>query len=109
MSALHPGGHVVRGNVTIERLLFLLSAAFFRVPFVQLVDDLVHYTRHGLEAPLSVSANSVGAFKRDHIAIPIGAFGAGRGLGSLDRYDFVELSHRARLLSDAPRRALFAG
>ena len=79
------------------------------MPFVQLDDDLVYRTRHGLEAPLSASVNGVGAFKRDHITIPVGAFGAGRGLCSLDRYDFVGFSHHARSLFDAPRLALFAG
>ena len=79
------------------------------MPFVQLDDDLVYRARHGLEAPLSASVNRVGTFKRDHITIPVGAFGAGWGLCSLDRYDFVGLSHRARLLLDDPRLALFAG
>ncbi len=63
------------------------------VPFVQLGDNLLHRPRHGLETPLSAAANGVGAFKRDHIAIPVGAFPARRRLCSPDRYDLVGLSY----------------
>ncbi len=42
------------------------------VPFVQFDDNLLHRPRHGLEAPLSAAVNGVGAFKRDHIAMPGG-------------------------------------
>ncbi len=64
-----------------------------QVPFVQLVDNLLHRPRHGLETPLSAAVNGVGAFKRDHIAIPVGAFGAGWRLCSPDRYELVGLIH----------------
>ncbi len=64
-----------------------------QVPFVQLGDNLLHLSRHGLEAPLSAAVNGVGAFKRDHVAIPVGAFPAGRRLCSPDRYDLVGLCH----------------
>ena len=63
------------------------------VPFVQFVDDLLYRPRHGLETPLSAAVNGVGAFKRDHIAMPVGAFPAGRTLCSPDRYDLVGLSN----------------
>ncbi len=54
------------------------------VSLVQLGDDLLHRPRHGLKAPLSAAVNVVGAFKRDHIAIPVGAFPVGRRLCSPD-------------------------
>ncbi len=63
------------------------------VPFVQFDDNLLHRPRHGLEAPLSAAVNGVRAFKRNHIAIPVRAFPAGRRLCSPDRYDLVGLSH----------------
>ena len=63
------------------------------LPFVQLGDNLLHLSRHGLEAPLSTAVNVVAAFKRDHIAIPVGAFPARRRLCSPDRYDLVGLFH----------------
>jgi hypothetical protein len=68
--------------------------------FVQLDDDLLDRARHCLETPLSAALNGVGAFKRDHIAVPVGAFGAGRGLCSLDRYNFVDFIHCVRSFSD---------
>ncbi len=78
-------------------LLYLVdapgSAQVPQVPFVQLGDNLLYRRRHGPELPLSVAVNAVSAFKRDHIAIPLGAFRAGRRLCSLDRYDLVGLSH----------------
>jgi len=67
------------------------AADFAQLPFVQLGDDLLHRPRHGLEIPLSVAVNAVSAFKRNHIAMPVGAFRAGRRLCSPDRYDFVGL------------------
>ncbi len=76
-------------------LQYQVDAAGFaevaQVPFVQLGDNLLHRPRHSLETPLSAAVNGVGAFKRDHIAIPVGAFPAGRRLCSPDRYDFVGL------------------
>ncbi len=69
------------------------AAALAQVPFVQLSDNLLHRRRHGLDAPLSAAMNGFGAFKRDHIAIPIGAFRAGWRLCSPDRYDLVGLIH----------------
>ena len=79
-----------------QLLGFHLSAAFLRVAFVQLDDHLLDRARHCLKAPLSAAVNGVGALKRDHIAVSVGAFGVGRGLCSLDRYDFVDLCHCIR-------------
>ena len=81
-----------------EIITALFGAAGFgrtpqRMPFVQLSNHLLHRPRHGLEAPLSASVNVVGAFKRDDIAIPVGAFPAGWRLYSLDRYDLEGLLH----------------
>ncbi len=61
------------------------------LPFVQLGDNLLYRSRHGLETPLSAAVNVVGAFKRDHIAIPVGAFPTGRRLRSPDRCDLIGL------------------
>ncbi len=67
-------------------LQYQVDAAVFaqvpQVPFVRLGDNLLHRPRHGLEAPLSAAVNGVGAFKRDYIAMPVGAFRAGRRLCS---------------------------
>ncbi len=79
------------------------------MPFVHLDDDFLDCTRHRLKTPLSAAVNGVGAFKRDHIAVPVGALGVGRGLCSLDRYYFVGLSHHVRSFSDAPHLTLSAG
>ncbi len=68
-------------------------AQVHQVPFVQLGDNLLHRPRHGLEAALSAAVNVVGAFKRDHIAIPVGAFPARRRLCPPDRYDLVGMFH----------------
>ncbi len=65
------------------------AAGFAQSPFVHLGDNLLYRRRHGPELPLSVAVNAVSAFKRDHIAIPVGAFPAGRRLCSPDRYDLV--------------------
>ncbi len=69
------------------------AAEFAQVPFVHFGDNLLHHRRHGLEAPLSAAVNGVGAIKRDHLAIPVGAFPAGRSLCSPDRHDLVGLFH----------------
>ena len=53
-----------------------------QVPFVQLGGHLLYRSRYGLETPLSVAGNGVAALKCDHIAIPVGAFPAGRRLCS---------------------------
>ncbi len=82
----------------IESLRFLLrymvgATTFIPVPFVQQRNHLHQPTSHGLEAPLSVAGNGVAALKCDHIAIPVGAFPAGRRFCWLDRYKFVMLFH----------------
>ena len=77
--------------------------------FVQMDDDILDRARHCLKTPFSAAVNGIGAFKRDHIAVPVGGFGAGRGLCSLDRYYFVGLSHHVRSFSDAPHLTLSAG
>ena len=72
------------------------AAGYGRVPpvlFVQLGDNLLYRPRHGLEIPLYVAVNGVGAFKRDHIAMPVGAFLDGRRVCSPDRYDLVASRH----------------
>ncbi len=76
-------------KVMSELVSFLLwrrhqvdAAAFAQVPFVQLGDNLLYRRRHGPEFPLSVAVNAVSAFKRNHIAMPVGAFRAGRRLCS---------------------------
>ena len=79
-----------------QLLGFLLEAAFFRVAFVQLYDHLLNRARHCPKSHLSAAVNAVGAFKRDHIALPVRAFGVRRGLCSLDRYKFVDLCHCIR-------------
>jgi len=58
------------------------AAGFAQVPLVDLGDNLLHHPRHGLETPLSAAVNGIGALKRDHIAMPVGAFRAGRRLCS---------------------------
>jgi len=63
------------------------------VPFVQFGGNLLHLRRHSLEIPLSAALNGVGAFKRDHIAMPVGACRAGRRLCPPDRYDLVGMPH----------------
>ena len=72
------------------------------VPFVHLGNNFLYRFRHLFETPLLAAVNGVDAFKRNHIAIPIGAFPAGRRLCSLDRYDLVILSHRVTSFSDGP-------
>ena len=72
------------------------------MPFVQLGDHLHHPARHDIETPCSTAGNGVAALKCDHIAIPVGAFPAGRRFCWLDRYDFVILSHGAKSFSDGP-------
>ena len=74
-----------------------LSVAFVLVPFVQLGGDLLHCLDHVRDTPLSVAVNGLGAFKRDHIAMPVGAFSAWRRPRSPDRYDFVDLFHHSIL------------
>ncbi len=63
-----------------------------RVPVVHLGDHLFHRSRHGLETPLSAAVNSVGAFKLNHVTVPVGAFPVGRSFCLLDRYDLKGLS-----------------
>ncbi len=87
---------------TSQLLGFLLSAAFFRVAFVQLDDDLLDRARHGLETPLSTAGNGVATVKFDHIGIPVGAYSVGWRLCSLDRYKLVKSSHCVTSFSDGP-------
>ena len=68
------------------------TAGITQMPFVQMGDNLLYTRRHGPELPLSLAVNGVGAVKRDYIAMPVGAFRAGRSLCSTDRYDLVGLS-----------------
>jgi len=69
------------------------AAVFASVPLVQLGDNLLHLFGDGVEASLPAALNAVVASKRDHIAIPVGAFSTSRRLCSLNRYHFVGLSH----------------
>ncbi len=69
------------------------ATVFASVPFVQLGNNLLHRPCHNVEIPLSAALNVVAASKRDHIAMPVGAFSAGRRLCSPNGYHFVGLSH----------------
>jgi len=74
---------------------YVHAAGFNRTIQVSVVhsgDHLLYRSRHGVETPLSTAVNRVGAFKRNHITTPVGAFPARRRLCSLDRYDLVGLS-----------------
>ena len=74
---------------------YVHAAGFNRtiqVSVVHLGDHFLYRSRHGVETPLSAAVNSVGAFKRNHIMVPVGAFPARRRLCSLDRYDLIGLS-----------------
>ena len=69
------------------------ATVFASVPFVQLGNNLLHHPGHSVETPLPEALNVVAASKRDHIAMPVGAFSAGRRLCSPNGYHFVGLSH----------------
>ncbi len=69
------------------------ATVFASVPFVQLGNNLLHRPGHIVEFPLPAALNVVAASKRDHIAMPVGAFSARRRLCSLNGYHFVGLSH----------------
>jgi len=69
------------------------ATVFASMPLVQLGNNLLHCPGHNVEVPLPAALNVVAASKRDHIAIPVGAFSAGRRLRSPNRYYFVGLSH----------------
>ena len=74
---------------------YVHAAGFNRtiqVPVVHLGDHLLYRSRHGLETPLSAAVNSVGAFKLNHVTVPVGAFPVGRSFCLLDRYDLKGLS-----------------
>ncbi len=74
---------------------YVHAAGFNRtiqVSVVHLGDPLLYRSRHGFETPLSATVNSVGAFKCNHITVPVGPFPVGRAFCSLDRYDLVGLS-----------------
>ena len=71
------------------------TAGFSRtsqVPLVHLGDHLLYRSRHGLETSLSTTVNGDGAFKRNHVTVPVGAFPVEWAFCSLDRYDLVGLS-----------------
>ena len=73
-----------------------ITTAKYYIPSGRCIQAIDYTSRNedgGLEAPLSASVNVVGAFKRDDIAIPVGAFPAGWRLYSLDRYDLEGLLH----------------
>ena len=66
---------------------------FASVPFVQLGNNLLHRPGHNVEIPSPATLNLVSASKRDHIAIPVGAFSPGRRLCSPNGYHLVGLSY----------------
>ncbi len=68
-------GFLVRYQVDAAGIAQVLQS-----PFVHSGNDLLHGPRHGLETPLSATVNGVCAFKRNHIAMPVGAFRTGRSL-----------------------------
>ena len=72
------------------------------VPQVQLGDNLLDRPCHNVEVSLPAALNVVAAAKRDHIAIPIGAFCAGRRLCSPNGYHFVGLSYFWGFISHLP-------
>ena len=103
--SLSPGERPLTARSGRSRIVWILirwphqvdAATFSRLlqmPCVQLGYDLLHRPRHGLEFPLAVAANSAGAVKRNHLAMPVGAFRAGRRIYSPDRYDLVGLFNR---------------
>ena len=65
------------------------AAVFAFVPSVQLRNNLLHRSGHGAEIALPAALDVVAAPKRDDIAIPAGAFSAGRRLCRLNGYYFV--------------------
>ena len=69
------------------------ATVFASVPFIQLGNNLLHRHGHNADIPLPAALNAVGASKRYHIAMPVGAFRAGRRLCSPNGYQFVRLSH----------------
>ena len=69
------------------------ATVFSSVPFVQLGNNLLHRPGYNVELPFPAALNVVVASKRDHIAMPDGAFSAGRRIRSLNGYHFVGLSH----------------
>ena len=69
------------------------ATVFASMPFIQLGNNLLYRPGHNAEFPLPAALNAVGASKRYHIAIPVGAFHAGRGLCSPNGYHFVGLSY----------------
>jgi len=68
------------------------ATVFAAVPFVQSGNNLLHRPGHNAEIPLPAALNAVAASKRDYIAMPDGAFRAGRRLYSPNGYHFVGLS-----------------
>jgi hypothetical protein len=69
------------------------ATVFASVPFVQLGNNLLHGSGHNAKIPFPAALNAVAASKCDHIAMPVGAFRAGRRNCSPNGYHFVGLSH----------------
>jgi hypothetical protein len=65
------------------------ASVFAFVPSVQLGNNLLYRPGHSAEIALPAALNVITASKRDHVAIPVGAFNAGWRLCSLDGYYFV--------------------
>ena len=61
MSAFPESGRSQIVGFLLRRPHQVDAARFARLPFVQLGDDLLHRSRHGLELPVSAAANGVGA------------------------------------------------
>jgi hypothetical protein len=64
---------------------------FASVSFVQSGNNLLHRPGHNVEISLPTTLNVVAASKRDHIAVPVGAFSPGRGLYSPYGYHLIGL------------------
>jgi hypothetical protein len=69
------------------------ATVFASVPFVQSGNKLLHGYGHNAKIPFPAALNGLVAAKSNHIAMPVGAFGAGRRHCSPNGYDFVGLSH----------------
>ena len=69
------------------------ATVFAFVPFVQLGNNLLDRPGYNAEISLPAAPNAVVASKRDHIAMPVGAFRAGRRLRAPHGYHFIGLSH----------------
>ena len=69
---------IVTCGYLLRRWHELDATIFSSAPFVQLGNNLLYRPGHNIEIPLPVALDVVAASKRDHIAMPVGAFSPGR-------------------------------